>query len=194
MGHKITTQGGAQRRQALIDVAFRHIAEGGFEGLRIREVAAEVGVNPATLHYYFPTKEALIQGVVEHVIARLALSLQSLTGSPVEQLRTHLTQLYQQMQDEPELFVVLTEMSLRAQRSPAIARFVLQQEQIWHEKLVTMLHDGISEGYWPEKFVPEDMASVIITLMEGASLGHTAHPQRVAQAVGQLEAWLGIKA
>src|SRR5947208_9570069 len=31
---------------------------------RTRDVAAKVGVNIATLHYYFPTKEKLIRGVV----------------------------------------------------------------------------------------------------------------------------------
>ncbi|TMG42173.1 MAG: helix-turn-helix transcriptional regulator, partial [Chloroflexi bacterium] len=48
------------RHEALVQAAFNQIAERGFEGLRTREVAAEVGVNIATLHYYFPTKEALI--------------------------------------------------------------------------------------------------------------------------------------
>src|SRR5205823_12230072 len=54
------------RRRALVLAAFGQIAERGFEGLRTREVAAEAGVNIATLHYYFPTKEALIRGVVAH--------------------------------------------------------------------------------------------------------------------------------
>ncbi|TMC63676.1 MAG: helix-turn-helix transcriptional regulator [Chloroflexota bacterium] len=49
------------REQALVEAAFNQIAERGFEGLRTREVAAGVGLNIATLHYYFPTKEALIR-------------------------------------------------------------------------------------------------------------------------------------
>src|SRR6266480_4421461 len=50
------------REQALVQAAFNQIAERGFEGLRTREVAAGVGLNIATLHYYFPTKEAPISG------------------------------------------------------------------------------------------------------------------------------------
>lgn len=46
-------------------------AEKGFEGLRVREVAARVGVNNATLHYYFPTKEALIGAVVDAIAREL---------------------------------------------------------------------------------------------------------------------------
>src|ERR1700737_998675 len=51
------------RLKALVQAAFNQIAERGFEGLRTREVAAGVGLNIATLHYYFPTKESLIRGV-----------------------------------------------------------------------------------------------------------------------------------
>ena len=38
-----------KRRQELVLAAYREIAQRGFEGLRTREVAAEVGVNIATL-------------------------------------------------------------------------------------------------------------------------------------------------
>jgi len=58
-----------RRRQELVLAAFHQIAEHGFEGLRTREVAAEARVNIATLHYYFPTKEALIRGVLEHAMS-----------------------------------------------------------------------------------------------------------------------------
>ena len=57
------------RQKALVQAAFNQIAERGFEGLRTREVAAGVGLNIATLHYYFPTKESLIRGVVAYDVA-----------------------------------------------------------------------------------------------------------------------------
>src|SRR5690348_228687 len=61
------------RRQSLILAAYHAIAEKGFEGLRVRDVAAQVGINGATLHHYFATKEALIQAVMEYVLERLRL-------------------------------------------------------------------------------------------------------------------------
>ena len=35
------------------------------------EAARQAGINGATLHYYFPTKEDLIQAVAEYTIERL---------------------------------------------------------------------------------------------------------------------------
>src|SRR6266496_4069965 len=77
------------RRQALVQAAFDAIAERGFEGLRTRDVAAQVGVNIATLHYYFPTKEALIRGVVELSQQRFRSTLAP-SGTSADQLRNHL--------------------------------------------------------------------------------------------------------
>ena len=76
------------RRRALVEAAYDQIAERGFEGLRTRDVAARVGVNIATLHYYFPTKEALISGVLDLAMQRFRSTLTphgssaEVTGSP----------------------------------------------------------------------------------------------------------------
>src|SRR3979490_1580501 len=101
------------RRQELGVAAFNLIAEHGFEGLRTRDVAAEVGVNIATLHYYFPTKESLIRGVVEYAMARFRSTLAP-HGSPSDQLRNYLRAVRRLLADEPELGNVMSELALRS--------------------------------------------------------------------------------
>src|SRR5690348_10879893 len=59
---------GDTRRRDLVLAAYHLIAEKGFEGLRTRDVARRAAVNNATLYYYFPTKQGLIQGVVEYLV------------------------------------------------------------------------------------------------------------------------------
>src|SRR3979411_2978803 len=109
------------RRQALVQAAFNEIAERGFEGLRTREVAAEVSVNIATLHYYFPTKEALIRGVVELAMQRFRSTLTP-HGSSADQLRNHLRAVRRLLRDEPQLGTVMGELALRSARDPGISR------------------------------------------------------------------------
>src|ERR1700737_1601648 len=89
------------RQKALVQAAFNQIAERGFEGLRTREVAAGVGLNIATLHYYFPTKESLIRGVVAYAMDRFRSTLTP-HGSPADQLRNHLRAVRKLLRDEPE--------------------------------------------------------------------------------------------
>src|SRR5688572_13008474 len=83
---------GDDRRLALVAAAYQIVAEVGFEGLRTRDVAARAGVNISTLHYYFATKEMLIQGVVEYLRRLFAHTRADETDtaeSPRDQLRQH---------------------------------------------------------------------------------------------------------
>src|SRR5437763_14720847 len=89
------------RSQALILAAYHTIAEKGFEGLRLRDVAEQVGINHATLHHYFPTKEALVQAVVLYVTQRMGETSVSAGGTPLDRLRSHLHSLKLRMREEP---------------------------------------------------------------------------------------------
>src|SRR5581483_367433 len=100
--------GGVSRRDSLVMAAFDQIARAGLEGLRLRNVAAAVGLDHSTLHHYFPTKEALIAGVLRYTTDQLRTSLRS-DGSRADQLRRHLRFVSQTIQDRPELFLVLAE-------------------------------------------------------------------------------------
>jgi len=181
------------RREELTLAAFHVIARKGFEGLRVREVAAQVGINGATLHHYFPTKEDLIRSVVAHAISRLRTVMAGRLpdAAPPEQLRDHLSRLFQLMQEEPDLFVVLTEVNLRARRTPVLA-YLTEQNSVWHGMLVSILERGISEKFWPSDLDPGATAAAIITLLEGMTFWAATAPDWGAKALSRLERWLGI--
>src|SRR2546428_1844994 len=101
----------SDRRRALVAAAYRRIASDGFEGLRTRDVAADVGVNIATLHYYFPTKEALIRSVIGHAMQRFVETLPR-EGTPIEQLRFHLRALNRLIKEDHQLWAVMGELVL----------------------------------------------------------------------------------
>src|ERR1700686_1866167 len=103
-----------RRREELVRAAFNQIAERGFEGLRTREVAAEGGGNISTILYFFPTKESLIRGVVEHAMGRFRSTLAP-HGSPSDQLRNHLRAVRKLLRDEPEVGAVMGELALRSE-------------------------------------------------------------------------------
>src|SRR5258708_8338517 len=107
-----TVQTRADRRSALVLAAYRQIAEHGFEGLRTREVAAEVGVNIATLHYYFPTKESLIQAVLDHAMGRFRTTLAP-HGSPSAHLRNYPRPVPKLLIESPDPGEVMPSLALR---------------------------------------------------------------------------------
>src|SRR5215471_17137196 len=112
------------RRQSLVDAARTLIAERGFEGLRTREVAERVGLNHATLHHYFATKEALIEAVVRDLVTHLATyrAAQASGELPArDALRTYLLAAREGVVSDPAPFIALGEFFLRAGRHPKLA-------------------------------------------------------------------------
>jgi AcrR family transcriptional regulator len=55
-------------RERVLAVARRHFAEHTFSGTSLRAIQREVNVNPATIHYYFGSKETLYQAVISQFL------------------------------------------------------------------------------------------------------------------------------
>ncbi len=181
------------RRQELVRAAYNQIAERGFEGLRTREVAAEVGLNIATLHYYFPTKEALIRGVVEHAMGRFRTTLAP-HGSPADQLRNHLRAVRKLLREEPQLGTVLGELNLRSARDPAIAGIMRQTYDGWHQTLRGLLRRAVKEGHLRPDIDSDEVAALVVAALTAMTLPTLSSSPRTDQALRQLERWLGIAA
>jgi TetR/AcrR family transcriptional repressor of nem operon len=182
------------RREALVLAAYKRLAEAGFEGLRTRDVAAEVGVNIATLHYYFPTKEALIRGAVGHAMGRFRSTFAP-GSKPGEQLAAQLQGVRRLAADEPELFVVMGELALRSGRDPAIAAIFEEMVDAWHATLRTLVQHAQKDGFVDKRLDPDTVASLVIATLNGLFMVPVANtaPARVDRALAQLEQFLGLK-
>jgi AcrR family transcriptional regulator len=181
-----------KRRHELIQAAYRQIAERGFEGLRTREVAAEVGVNIATLHYYFPTKESLIRGVLEYAMGRFRTTLEP-HGSPADQLRNHLRAVRKLMVDEPELGTVMGELALRSTRDRAVRAIVDEMFDTWQKAMRGLLRKAARDGRLPAQYDSDAIAALVIATLMGSTLPQMHGRKGGDQVARQLERLLGIQ-
>jgi AcrR family transcriptional regulator len=182
------------RREELVLAAFQALAERGFEGLRTREVAAQVGINPATLHYYFPTKEALIGGVLHHVTRRFGRLLGT-QGTAADQLRHHLAATRRMILEEPATTAVLCELALRGPRDPAIATMLRKSDDAWYGKVRGLIERAVAEHALPADVDPASAAALLVSVVRGLCMpgGSAAGPERVERAFSQLERCLGLR-
>ncbi len=179
------------RREELVLAAYELIAERGFEGLRTRDVADRVGVNIATLHYYFPTKEMLIRGVLGHAMERFRTTLEP-HGSPADQLRNHLRAVRRLMTDEPQLGTVMSELALRSRRDPAVRKIVNEMFDTWQAAMRGLLRRAAREGKLRSELNTDAVASMIIGTLMASTLPQMHERGRGDQAVRQLETLLGL--
>jgi AcrR family transcriptional regulator len=180
------------RREELVLAAFHQIAEHGFEGLRTREVAAEVGVNIATLHYYFPTKEALIRGVVERAMDRFRTTLTP-HGSPSDQLKSYLRAVPALLKNEPELRTVMGELALRSARDNSLAAIMGEMYKAWHTAVRGMLRKAVKNGQLQPDLDVDAVAALVVSTLTAMTLPTMAATPKGDQALRQLERWLGIR-
>src|SRR5260370_28111660 len=155
---KRTRRGGDERRDDLVRAAFACLSADGCEGLRTRSVADRAGVNIATLHYYFPTKEALIGGVAAFIASQfitLHAPRKPSTGSP------ELDRLQQEFADarfyrarHPDLAAVLSELQLRGRRDAAIRKIIEPMFGHWRKGIEEWMTAGIAEGVFRRDLDP----------------------------------------
>ncbi len=180
------------RRHDLVAAAYRQIALQGFEGLRTRDVAAAAGVNVATLHYYFPTKEALIGAVLTHAMQRFRSSMPA-GGSPADQLRRHFAGIRRLVRDEPELFAVMGELALRSVRDPAIRELYQQTTDIWQATVRGLLAKAARDGALTGARNIDAQASLVVSALTGASMIPLSRPARLTETIAELERSLGLR-
>ena len=181
------------RKDALVAAAYKVLATRGFEGLRTREVAAMVGVNIETLHYYFPHKEDLIRGVVGYAMGRFRGTLGG-AGSAEDQLRAHFRGLRVLSRDEPELFAVMAELAIRGVRDSTLRRIVGGTDDAWRAMLRALLRRAQDEGALRPDLDPEGMAAVIVATLKGTFMLPASEPENVERTFRQLETLVGLRA
>jgi AcrR family transcriptional regulator len=57
------------RREEFLAVALKLFSEHEYSAVTIKAIAAEAGVNPALLYYYYKDKEDLFRAALEHAVA-----------------------------------------------------------------------------------------------------------------------------
>ncbi len=86
----------AEREKLILETAIRFFADHGFEG-QTRELAKRIGITHSAIYRHFPSKEALIERVYEHVyVSRWDPSWTGLVTDPSRPLEDRLIQFYRE--------------------------------------------------------------------------------------------------
>ena len=200
LGHKLRRRMAAensQRRSDVIRAAYRALAQKGFEGLRMREIAKRAGMDHATLHYYFKGKESLIHGVLDYIVQELSIGRSSATevpgAGPQERLAAHFDELVGQVRKRPEMFLVLAEINARAMRDLKVHSVVAENDRRWKRFLMQIVKEGMQKQEFHSRLGPGVAVDAIIAMVRGLSVTYSRRPEAMERTLRQLRIWLETK-
>ncbi len=80
-GNAVNDRRSADTREKILEVAEAEFAREGYEGAHLQQIAGQVGVQKTALYYYFPSKAALYEAVLERILKALDETIRSVTES-----------------------------------------------------------------------------------------------------------------
>lgn len=184
------------RRRQIVETAFDMLAEKGFEGFRTRDVAERAGINSATLHHYFPTKETLIEGVAAHLEHRYMRDRAPMpatdedTPAALRALRQEFADVTFFWREEPSTWAVSREFMLRAPRDPVVADIITRLNDRWRASVERVLAEGRDAGVFRDLRDPAAAALAVVGALWGSVLLAQPSRTRFDAVCHELESWL----
>lgn len=135
-------------RGLILNAALRLFAESGYGGTSVRDIAAEAGVQPATIYAHYPSKEHVLAELIkighdEHH-RRIRAALLETSADPREQLAA-LVRAHVRMHTAYSMLAVVANAELHA-LSPALAAASLELRRQSEQLLADVIQRGIQMG------------------------------------------------
>jgi len=138
----------ATTRERILEVAAELIARHGMEGLRLKDVAARVGIQPPSVFAHFDGREAIGDAVARRVLAEIARVLEaalSVPGGPAACLRCGARAIAEHLYDHPgHTRMILRD--LARTRSGAELELWSPDVQRIEARMAALLSEGIECG------------------------------------------------
>lgn len=140
-----------EKRGQVVRAATLLFKEKGFDATTLNNIAEEVGVDRASLYYYFDSKEELLQEAVGDVTGRNLEMIRALRRSdlaPAERLAQLIHNAIASFDENyPQVFVYIQEEMTRLRsREDPWAKAMLKQTREFEQALLDLLRDGVEAG------------------------------------------------
>jgi TetR/AcrR family transcriptional regulator, transcriptional repressor for nem operon len=165
-------RGDTDTASRILDVAERLVQSRGFNGFSYADVASELGISKASLHYHFAGKAELGEALIERYAARFAAALEEIDrgGADAPGKLDAYARLYADVLREKRMclcgMLAADYDTLPQPMRSAVIRF-FDENEAW---LTRVLEQGDAEGSLPLGGSASEAAQAIIGGLEGAML------------------------
>jgi len=157
---------------AILDIAERLIQTRGYNAFSYADIAVELGVTKASLHYHFPSKEALGRALIERYQATFTAALDAITRSgrtPLAKLKKYVALYDSVLRNERMCLcgILAAEYSTLPVRMQEALKEFFDTNEHW---LIGILTEGRQLGTFTFRESARERARVILGALEGAMM------------------------
>jgi len=167
------------RRKQIIEGFFKVVAEKGFAGASIREITEAAGVSKGVLHHYFVNKEAMVLGVMGHVLETYMSEFSEGLGgreSAADQMEFFFSWFQDIGRFDMEFSRAWMEFWILSKTNAAIAEALRDCYGQITETLAEIIRKGIASGEFA-KVDPLVTANTIVASLEGTTTLWVVNPK-----------------
>ncbi len=179
-----------ERRQVLVEAAWRVIARLGIEHTTTREIARESGYSAGALAHYFPTRDSILRAALERADADVERRIRAIPGdlAPLAALKQVLLQgLPLDATREMELTLYANFLT-RALNQPALRSLKRHDHDRWRAAVLRYVSRARDAGELSDAMPAADIADVLVAFIDGLGIQGLVYPELITP--GRMEALL----
>ncbi|GAB3052934.1 hypothetical protein GCM10027079_18790 [Sediminivirga luteola] len=161
----------AKRRREIVEAAWRLFAERGYHTVRVADIAAACGTSSPTIHYYFPTKQAIFEETLRYSV-KLAFDRQIASlhavADPVDRLK-HLLELQLPDGDSATEWAIWLQAWGEVTSGAASRENHAQAYRRWQQTVFDVLTEGQHAGRIVDSPV-EELTTWLTSLVDGLGI------------------------
>lgn len=150
-----------KKRREILSAAQRRFAADGIQA-SIASICAEAGISPGHLYHYFPSKDAILEGLFQLVLDETTAQLAK--EKDARDLPTAVADIFANGKGPALLFDLLAE----SQRSDAFAARLQAHSVQMKELLVGAITRGQSAGHVDKALPAATLATMVLTALDGS--------------------------
>lgn len=162
------------RRAVILDAAERCFSRAGFHQTSMSDICQAAGMSPGNLYRYFPSKEAIIEGIVGRHRAQASADFDAIeNASSFYDGMAAIARVYMVERSTEEVNLGM-EILAECRRNPAIAKLFLDFEADVKARLVRLLQTAAARGQINQSGDFETTAAMLMVIADGISLRRVA--------------------
>ena len=158
-----------ERRRELIACAQKLFYSKGYESTSVRDIVKAAGVAKGTFYYYFDSKQAILQALVNEIVAQAIAILHEIvedgTLSAIPKWRKAFQAVDKWKIERKAEMIEIARLIQRDENVLLQYKIVRQRREMLGPEFAKIITQGIEEGVFDSAFV-EDSAQIVLSIMD----------------------------